>query len=85
MQLVDLNIAADLEQSALAAVNGGGVSEKYIGSTYCDSGWQYKGMKKRFLGYVCDPCKGYAKKYRVKKLYKRVERRKDTFCVIEWC
>ena len=86
MQLVDLNIASDLEQSALAAVNGGGyVSEKYIGSSYCDSGWQYRGMKKKFLGYICDPCKGYAKKYKVRKFYKRVEKRKDVFCVLEWC
>ena len=88
MQLIDLNTAANLDQSALAALTGGSccyVSEKYIGSNHCDSGWQYRGMKKKFLGYICDPCKGYAKKYKVKQLYKRVQKRVDIFCSLEWC
>ncbi len=73
MNVADLNISKDLDQSALSAVSGGGiVARQYLGSNTQTSSWAYHGERATaFLGNVYVYGKGWTRKFRSVRTWSR--------------
>ena len=84
MNIVDLNIASDLDRSALAAVRGAGiVARSYLGSSNHYTNWSYQGEHAMaFLGNYYVHGKGWTKRFRTAKTWTRKQIFKKYFEVL---